>query len=212
MLQCWWKMHYALVKSESHEWVKFIQKIFNDSGFPQVWSQPSSVDPKEFISQLEQHLIDQYIQRWQGKLRDSTGKLRSYKLIKDEFHKEMYLTLPPYLRVPYTRLRISAHSLRIETGRYNLPVPLPVQDRICCFCPEELIVEDELHFLFNCRLYIQERQEFMDYSKQLNKSFPYLTDKDKWRIISLSNNKQLIYLICKFSSVAFDKRRAHVQS
>ena len=74
------------------------------------------------------------------------------------------------------------------------------------------IVEDKLHFLFNCRLYTQERQEFTDFSKQLNKSFPYLTDIDKWRFITLSNNKQLIYLICKFSSVAFEKRRAHVHS
>ena len=79
---------YTLVKSESHEWANFIQKILNDAGFPQVWSQPSTVDPKEFISQLEQHLIDQYIQCWQGILRDSTGKLRSYKMIKDVFHRK----------------------------------------------------------------------------------------------------------------------------
>ena len=148
---------YALAKAESHEWVSF---ILNNSGFPQVWSHPSSVVPTEFIAQLEQCLIDQYIQGWQGELRDSIGKLRSYRLIKDE----LYLTLPPYLRVPHTRLRISAHALRIETGRYNLPAPLPVQDRTCWFCSEEQAVEDELHFLLKCSLYTQERQEFFDYS------------------------------------------------
>ena len=50
---------YALAKSESHEWVNYIHKILNDSGFPQVWSQPTSVDSKEFITQLEQRLMDQ---------------------------------------------------------------------------------------------------------------------------------------------------------
>ena len=133
------------------------------------------------------------------------------RLIKDEFHREMYLTLPPYLRVPHTRLRISAHALRIETGQYNLTAPLPVQERTCWFCSEEQAVdsEDELHFLFNCSLYTQERQEFFNYSKQVNKSFPYLTDIDKWRFISLSNDKHLIYLLSKFISVAFEKRSHH---
>ena len=88
---------YVLVKSESHEWENYIHKILNDSGFPQVWSQPTGVDSKEFITQFEQCLMDQYIQFWQGKLRDSTGKLWSYKQIKDELQKEMFLTLPPYL-------------------------------------------------------------------------------------------------------------------
>ena len=66
---------YALAKAESHEWVSFILNILNNSRFPQVWSHPSSVVPTAFIAQLEQHLIDQYVQCWQGVLRDSTGKL-----------------------------------------------------------------------------------------------------------------------------------------
>ena len=85
---------YALAKAESHEWVSFILNILNNSGFSQVWNHPSGVVPTEFIAQLEQCLIDQYIQCWQGELRDSTGKLRSYRLIKDEFRREMYLTSP----------------------------------------------------------------------------------------------------------------------
>ena len=58
-------------------------------------------------------------------------------------------------------------------------------------CWLEQAVEDELHFLFNCTVYTQERQEFFDYSKQVNKNFPYLTDIDKWRFMSLSNDKHL---------------------
>ena len=59
---------YALAKAESHERVSFILNILNNSGFPQVWSHPSSVVPTEFIAQLEQCLIDQYVQCWQGEL------------------------------------------------------------------------------------------------------------------------------------------------
>ena len=114
---------YALAKADSLQWIKLITSNVS-SGFTPVWTQPSRVDPNEFLPALEQRLIDQFVQSWQGDLRDTTGKLRTYKLIKEDFRREIYLTLPPYLRVPRTRLRISAHPLRIETGRYNLPAPL----------------------------------------------------------------------------------------
>lgn len=46
-----------------------------------------------------------------------------------------------------TKLRISAHSLAIETGRYGT-TKLPADQRFCKFCPTN--VEDEVHFLFQC--------------------------------------------------------------
>ena len=59
----------------------------------------------------------------------------------------MYLDLPPHLRIPVATLRT-----RIETARYNLLVALPPDKRSCWFCDNDSI-EDELHFLFKCKLY-----------------------------------------------------------
>ena len=92
---------------------------------------PLIVDQRVFLAQLEQRLTDQYIQSWLGNLRDTSGKLHTYKQIKQGFKREPYLSLPPYLKVPNTRLRLSSHSLRIETGRYNLPAQLPPDQRVC---------------------------------------------------------------------------------
>ena len=82
------KVAYALAKAESHEQVSFILNIFNNSGFSQVRNHHSGMVPTEFIAQLEQRLINQYVQCWQGELRDSTGKLQSYRLIKDQFRRK----------------------------------------------------------------------------------------------------------------------------
>ena len=57
---------------------------------------------------------------------------------------EMYLDLPQHLRVLVAKLRTTSHSLRIETGRYNLPAALPPDERTCWFCDDDSI-EDELH-------------------------------------------------------------------
>jgi hypothetical protein len=56
-----------------------------------------------------------------------------------------------------TKLRISAHSLAIETGRYGT-TKIPADQRFCKFCP--INVEDEVHFLFQCLQYNLLRNEY----------------------------------------------------
>ena len=81
---------------------------------------------------------------------------------------------------------------------YNLPAPLPPDQRVCWFCMGDSVneIEDELHFLFNCRLYDQERLQLFAKCEQVNKSFWFF---DKWNFISISqtDNKQLIYQYAK---------------
>ena len=108
---------YLLAKSEKLRWYLNIIDIFKILGSDQ---------PNEFltINELKQHLINIFIRNWKNQLQSSTGKLRLYKRIKNTFNYENYLELPFYLRNPLTKIRISNHSLRIETGRFNLATPL----------------------------------------------------------------------------------------
>ena len=72
-------------------------------------------------------------------------------------------------------------------------------------------IEVEFHFLFNCRLYDQERLQLFAKCEQVNiLSFQFLTDIDKCYFISQTDNKQLIYQYAKYVQVAFEKRRAHL--
>ena len=57
------------------------------------------------------------------------GKLSTYLFLKTNFRLEKYLTLlRPEYRKPICRLRVSAHRLLIEMGRYN---NTPRTERIC---------------------------------------------------------------------------------
>jgi hypothetical protein len=49
-----------------------------------------------------------------------------------------------------TKLRLSDHKLEVEVGRHNRPL-VPRLERKCHMCPDS--VEDEIHFLTDCRLY-----------------------------------------------------------
>ena len=59
-------------------------------------------------------------------------------------------------------LRLSNLSIRLETGRYERP-RLDAVDRSCpvCINPINVIVEDEIHFLFDCNLYEKLRDDWL---------------------------------------------------
>ncbi len=99
-----------------------------------------------------------------GNIHDSTAhpKLRTYKLFKEEFKFENYLSSTKNLNHTQAlfRFRISSHNLRIETGRYTRP-KIQVNQRMCIYCTSQT-VETELHFLLECSLFIKERMDFLE--------------------------------------------------
>ena len=78
-------------------------------------------------------------------------------------------------------LRASAHALRIETGRYAMPSPIPADQRTCWVC-NNTEIEDEPHFMFSCKLYeeLPERSSLLKYCCTLNHSFLHLSTLDKF--------------------------------
>ena len=87
-----------------------------------------------------------------------TSLIEFYAQLKSEFLAEPYLD---HIKVPshrssVTRLRISAHNLFIERGRYERPL-IPRELRWCTFCYtqyNQVILEDEAHALLTCPLVV----------------------------------------------------------
>jgi hypothetical protein len=69
---------------------------------------------------------------------------------EEHFIREKYTFLNDFkVRQAFCKIRISAHSLMIEIGRYK---NLETEERVCKLCIT-LKFEDEYHFLIDC-LYI----------------------------------------------------------
>ena len=98
-----------------------------------------------------------YEKEWHQNLLN-TPKLESYALFKKSFQIENYLSsVDIKSRRMFTKLRTSAHSLNIETGRFSKKT----RDlRICnlCNCKQ---IENEHHFLLKCPYYSKERLSFL---------------------------------------------------
>lgn len=115
-------------------------------------------------------LIDHFKLCWHRE-KSISSKLSYYHTIKTDFAREHYLhdIINFQNRSSLTKLRISAHDLCIEEGRYN---NIPRYQRICKWCmltTKTANVEDEIHVLNECDLYAKHRAKL---TNQVNSMQP----------------------------------------
>ena len=99
---------------------------------------------------------NKYDRDWLSKISESP-KAISYCKIKYNVSLENYLYEVKNIRhkIALSRLRLSNHSLLIETGRHLRP-KLERHERKCFVCRDD--IEDECHFVTKCPLYSSERK------------------------------------------------------
>ena len=158
---------------------------------------------------IKTDMFQLYKQKWEDLMHtfssDPDGKLRSYGKFKKSFQIENYvLQFPLNIRRNLTKLRISAHNLAIETGRYTKPIKTPVEKRICFHCKK---LEDELHFFCECELFTEERLIF---SKTLS-TFSSLTISSSRDIFNsfmscLNGDVEMGRAVCSYINTCFTVR------
>ena len=112
-----------------------------------------------FHLQFKQRVLDVLKQSWYNDI-VNIRFLTLYKNYKLSFDFEQYLNvLPNKLKVALSRLRLSSHQLRNETGRYSQNRVDRAQ-RICSLCNKSDIV-DEYHFVLVCPIYSNLRQKYI---------------------------------------------------
>jgi hypothetical protein len=108
-------------------------------------------------------------------------KLRFYALFKEHFYVEKYvcINLSSSERSVLAQLRLGILPLHIETGRF---VNTKLEDRTCKIC-NSVNVEDECHFLFECKAYDVPRNNWVDLILKRKPDFHYLETNDQLKCI-----------------------------
>lgn len=149
-------------------WALQLKMLLSQIGLGYVWEMQDSLCMadtlylKSLQTKVKQRLEDIEIQNWHSSLFDDASrprgknKLRTFREFKTGYSLESYLSTIENQehRRALTKLRISDHSLEIERGRYNKTYVSPEQ-RLCPCCKQ---MEDEKHFLIECKLYKEKRQ------------------------------------------------------
>ena len=89
------------------------------------------------------------------------------------FCYEPYLdNLNVNIRVNMTRLRLSAHNLRVASGRYSKP-QVPYQERYCQCC-NTTDIEDVYHLRLLCPSYTDAKTQYINPNFFKHPSMPFL--------------------------------------
>ena len=154
------------------------------------------------INDFQDLCRDIYQVHWRG-LVANKGKMELYGKIKTNICHEEYLNQLPFFksRQSLTKLRISAHTLEIERGRYKRPI-IPRENRLCNVCN---IVDNEVHFLLHCKIHVEIRKNLISEVIDSCKHFVHLSDIDKVSFL-LNSEGEVLVKCANFCKAAFEQR------
>ena len=131
---------------DRNNWCKNVKSLLDVYGFSYVWLNPNNVDLKTFHIIFKNRVLDVFKQSWFESV-NTSSTLFMYKYVKEHLMLEPYLDLlPKQLRNAMSRLRLSSHKLRVETGRYGQN-RIARAERYCTMC-NNTDIEDEFHFYY----------------------------------------------------------------
>ena len=130
------------------------------------------------------------------KAKFENGKLCTYFKLKQYFGFENYLAeiINFELRKSIINLRISAHKLMIEMGRYS---NVPINERFCNKCQVNA-VGDETHFLIVCENFSNDRKVLFELVKNEVSNFKFSDNEQKIIYLLTSQNQKILSAVGQF--------------
>jgi hypothetical protein len=153
----------------------------------------SNMSSKVFCSNVEEKTMNIYIASWKNSINNMSGpsrngrnKLRSYRVFKQDYETEMYVStsnIPAKHRSALAKFRCGVAPIRLETGRYE---NMPVNARLCPICKNA--VETEKHVLLECSTYQTIRNSLYEEAVKINHEFHNWNDDQKFEFVLSNNN------------------------
>ena len=196
-------------------WSSGIKSMFQLIDKPDVWNKPNLITKVNFDDCITSSIKSVYSSLWFNHISLSQPKLRTYCQFKKSFAMENYVkAFNRSSRSMLCKLRISAHQLMIERGRYTSP-KIDINDRLCNYCDLHE-VEDEFHFIMKCKLYnVLRDQLFHDVSDIYNIStfdINSLSNDDIFKFIMSANDYDTLKIVTCFVNSCFTTRSSSTSS
>ena len=186
-------------------WNYCVMNKVKDLNMQDFFIRTTCLNTKAICCIVQNKLMNEYIIAWNKMLqnnnvRTGTSKLRTYRLFKDVYGCENYVScnMPRSYRSALAKFRCGVAPLKIETGRY---VNLDVNERVCFHCNN--IIEDEEHVLLHCPLYDDLRQTLFLYVTDAIPNFLTMPILDKLCI--LFNHE--VYITAKTCFLILQRRK-----
>lgn len=174
-------------------WYLYFAKLLETLGNPINGNSP--LNPKKLLL-IEHKLLERFKIYWSDQI-SNIPKLRTYKKVKIVFDYEPYLECNFNIRKLISRIRLSAHKLKIEIGRYEGMRP---ELRWCPHCNDGT-VEDEIHFVLHCKHHHVHRTKLYEAISKINITFLTLNDEAKFAYLLSAVDKVIAVPLGKFINI-----------
>ena len=180
-------------------WTSLIRSDLEKIGLLNFYTDDHSSKPPFVFKRMFERLCDIFHQETFEKINGNRSKLRTYAIFKKEKGYEKYLTDTKNVttRKNVTKFRLSNHKLLIEVGRHQ---GLEANERFCPFCTHS--VEDEMHFIFECSIYKDQRNRFLVPITSQIHNFSFLPRDQKFELVMCSMDEN----VCNFISNSMEIR------
>ena len=179
-----------------------IENTLNDIGLSNFWIYQGAlnVNFNWFKEKTKRCLKDQYLQSWYSHV-DTDDICFSYRMFKNSFGQEPYISLLPYdCVIALIKFRTTNNALPVNKLRFNRIVR---NERLCTKCDLQE-VGDEFHYLFVCPYFLNVRNNCLT-----SRYFRIRPNVYKFNLLfSTKNKKQLIKLKHFVVSIEKDLQRA----
>ena len=144
------------VTYNGNNWAYNVKNILHNLGLGYIWENQNTIEHVPYPV-IKQRIFDSVNQELMMSINTST-KLQMYSSFKSDTAYEPYLSKIRNRKYKFalSRLRLTSHSLAVETGRYN---GTPREERMCIKCNMNSI-ENEYHFLLVCPHYTDIRRKY----------------------------------------------------
>ena len=200
--------NFVLQDIEAHPnkviWAVLVRNLLSELSFYKVLVQQGVENFNAFISLFKQRLTDNIMFKTLMPDYKHTAELVFFNLFGSfQFHDYLNLVRIPKYKYSLIKLRPSSHRLAVEIGRWNKPHPIPLEERKCRFCTS---LEDEFHFLFECKLHDGLRKTYISRYCWNRPNIPKLIE------LFNSNNKKSLTNLGIYIDKAFKFRSEQVIS
>ena len=183
-LKNWDRIHR---QNEANSILLDVHRMATDHGLPwQILTKQTlesiGIEPASDIDNIHKAAFEKLKENFHrdsfAEINSERSKLRTYAHMKKETGLESYIIHMKNImdRTAVTKIRLSNHELMIEKGRHQ---GLELKDRLCPFC--ENVLENEQHFLLDCKTFKIHRENFITEIRKLNNNFDELTENEKFQ-------------------------------
>ena len=144
------------------KWLLKVNQILISAGTPYLWNIGYIASPA--LKSLIDHRIKDYLLHEWHTMLDNNRLCLNYRLIKETFEIEHYLTISDEkIRIPLAKFRSGSHFLPISDQRYR-----DMDPRNYCPLCQTNEVGDEYHYIMSCPAFNHQRSKYID---------PYFTNR-----------------------------------